>query len=71
MEYEFVALKIANGEVEWLKNFSANILLRMKPTPYVSMHYDCQSAMTIAKNNTYNGKKRHIQLRHNLVKQML
>ena len=68
MESEFVALEMAGSEVEWLKNFLANIPLGMKPTPSVSMHCDCQSAITIAKNKTFNGKNRHIQLRHNLVK---
>jgi len=71
MEYEFVALEMAGNEVEWLKNFLANIPLGMKPTPYVSMHCDFQSTIVIAKNKTYNGNNRHIQLRHNLVKQLL
>jgi len=71
MESEFVALEMAGSEVEWLKNFLANILLGMKPTSSVSIHCDCQSAIAIAKNKTYNGKNRHIQLRHNLVKQLL
>jgi len=35
------------------------------------MHCDCQSAITINKNKTFNEKNRHIQLRHNLVKQLL
>ena len=43
----------------------------MKRTPSVSMHCDCQSAIATAKNKTYNGKNKHIQLRHNLVKQLL
>jgi len=43
----------------------------MKPTPSVSIHCNCQSAIAIAKNKTYNGKNRHIKLRHNLVKQLL
>jgi len=28
-------------------------------------------AIAIAKNKSYNGKNRHLQLRHNLVKQLL
>jgi len=71
MESEFVALEMVESEVEWMKNFLTNIPLRMKPTPSVSIHYDCQSVIAIAKNKTYNGKNRHIQLRHNLVKQLL
>ena len=62
---------MAGSEAEWLKNFLANIPLGMKPTPFVSIHCDCQLAIAIAKNKNYNGKNRHIQLRHNLVKQLL
>jgi len=71
MESEFVALEMAGSEAEWLKNFLANIPLGMKPNPSVSIHCDCQSTIAIAKNKTYNGKNRHIQLRHNLVSQPL
>ena len=71
MKFEFVALEMAGSEAEWLKNFLANIPLGMKPTPSISMHCDCQSAIAISKNKIYNGKNRHIQLRHNLVKQLL
>jgi len=71
MESEFVALEMVGSEAEWLENFLANIPLGMKPTPSVSIHCDCQSAIVIAKNKNYNRKNRHIQLRHNLVKQLL
>jgi len=71
METDFVALEMAGSEAEWLKKFIANIPLGMKPTPSVSIHCDCQSTIDIAKNKNYNGKNRHIQLRHNLVKQLL
>ena len=71
MESEFVALEMAGSEAEWLKNFLANIPLRMKPTSSISIHCDCQSAIAIAKNKIYNGKNRYIQLRHNSVKQLL
>ena len=37
----------------------------------VSIHYDSQVAICIAKNSVYNGKRRHIRLRHGAVKQLL
>ena len=49
---EFVDLKMAGSEVEWLKNFLTNIPLGMKPTSYVSMHCVCHSTITIVKNKT-------------------
>jgi len=66
IESEFVALEMAGSEAEWLKNFLSNILLGMKTTTFVSMHYDCQSVIAIARNKTYNGNNIH-----NLVKQLL
>jgi len=68
MESEFVSLEMAGSEAEGLKNFLANIPLGMKPTPSVSIHCDANRQITIAKNKNYNGKNKHIQLRHNLVK---
>ena len=71
MESEFIALDYAGKEAEWLKNFLSGIPLRMQPTPSVSMHCDCQAAISIAKNKAFNGKNRHIRLRHEVVKQLL
>jgi len=68
MESKFVALEMAGSEIEWMKNFLANVQLRMKPTSFVSIHCDCQSLIIIVENKNYNGKNKHIQLRHNLVK---
>ncbi|XP_074306583.1 uncharacterized protein LOC141641835 [Silene latifolia] len=31
---------------------------------------DCKAAIGVAKNNVYNGKKRHIRIRHGVVKQL-
>ena len=43
----------------------------MQPTPSVSMHCDCQAAISITKNKPFNGKNEHIHLRHKVVKQLL
>jgi len=68
---EFIGFKMASIAAKWLKNFLTNIPLGMKPISYVSIHCDCQSTIVIAKDKNYNGKNKHIQLRHNLVKQLL
>jgi hypothetical protein len=70
MESEFVALELTGSEAEWLRNFLVSIPLGTKPTPSVSIHCDSQSAIAIAKNTSYNGKNRHVRLRHNIVKQL-
>ena len=68
---EFIALELAGSEAEWLRNFLADIPLGSKPIPSVSIHYDNKSAICTAKNKTFNGKSRHIRLRHNIIKQLL
>ncbi|KAK6151926.1 hypothetical protein DH2020_014561 [Rehmannia glutinosa] len=70
MESEFVALELAGNEAEWLKNF-LEIFHGFKTNTFDSMHCDCQAAIAIAKNKTFNGKNRHIRLRHDVVKQQL
>ena len=71
MESEFIALESAGKEAEWLKNFLSGIPLGMQSTPSVSMHCDCEAAISIVKNKTFNGKNKHIRLRHEVVKQLL
>lgn len=71
MESEFVALELAVNEAEWLRNFLASIPIGIKPAPSVSIHCDCQAAIAVAKNKSFNGKNRHIRLRHNVIKHML
>lgn len=71
MEAEFIALELAGQEAEWLKNLLADIPLWKKQLVPVSIHCDSQAAIGIAKNSVYNGKKRHIRIRHGIVKQLL
>jgi len=49
MELEFIALELVGSEVECLRNLLANIPLGIKPTPSVSMHCDCKSAIVVEK----------------------
>lgn len=35
-----------------------------RPSPSVLIHYDSQATIGVAKGNVYNGKKRHIKIRH-------
>ena len=37
----------------------------------MSIHYDNQAIIARARNKIYNGKSRHIRLRHKIVKQLL
>ena len=68
---KFVALEKESTEVEWLRNLLADIPKWDKPLPSISLHCDSQVAITCARNKIYNGKKRHVRLRHNIVWQLI
>ena len=68
MESEFIALESVGKETKWLRNFLSGIPLGMQSIPSVFMHCDCQAAISITKNKAFNGKNRHIHLRHEVVK---
>ena len=68
---EFISLKLAGQEAEWLRNLLVDVPLWGRSNVLVSLHCDSQAALGIAKNNVYNGKRRHICIRHSVVKQML
>ena len=42
-----------------------------RPAPSMSIHCDNQVTIARAKNKIYDGKNRHIRLRHKTVKQLL
>ncbi|GKC76523.1 zinc finger, CCHC-type containing protein [Tanacetum coccineum] len=71
MESEFVALAAAGKEAEWLRNLIYEIPLWPKPISPISMH--CDSAATLAKaySQIYNGKSRHLGVRHSMVRELI
>ena len=71
MESEFVALAAASKEAEWLRNLLLDIELWPQPMPAISLHCDSQATMSKALNKIYNGKSRHISLRHEFVRQLI
>ncbi|KAL0333030.1 UNVERIFIED_CONTAM: Retrovirus-related Pol polyprotein from transposon RE2 [Sesamum calycinum] len=68
MEFEFIALELAGQEVEWLRNLVGHVWGSSVP---ISLHCDSQASIGIAKNYAYNGKIRHICIRHDAVKELL
>ena len=71
MESEFIALASAGKEAEWLKNMLYDIELWPQPMSAISIYYDSQSTMSKAYSKIYNGKSRHISLRHGYVRQLI
>ncbi|KAL0441936.1 UNVERIFIED_CONTAM: Retrovirus-related Pol polyprotein from transposon TNT 1-94 [Sesamum radiatum] len=57
-------------EAEWLRNLVGDMPMWGSSVP-VSIHCDSQAAIGIAKNYAYNGKRRHICIRHGAVKELL
>ncbi|GJR56915.1 zinc finger, CCHC-type containing protein [Tanacetum coccineum] len=71
MEAKFVALAAAGKEAKWLRNLIYEILLWPKPISSISIH--CDSASTLAKAycQIYNGKSRHLGVRHSMVREII
>lgn len=71
MESEFVALASACKEAEWLRDLLLDIDFWPRPMPSITMYCDSEATMSRALNKVYNGKSRHISLRHAFVREML
>ncbi|GKE08017.1 hypothetical protein Tco_1411568 [Tanacetum coccineum] len=71
MKFEFVALEAAGKEAEWLRNLILEILLWSKPITPISIR--CDSAATLAKaySKMYNGKSRHLGVKHSMIPELI
>nr|GEU53609.1 putative reverse transcriptase domain-containing protein [Tanacetum cinerariifolium] len=71
IKFEFVALKAAGKEAEWLRNPILEISLWPKPIAPISIL--CDSAATLAKDYSqmYNGKYRHLGVRHIMIRELI
>ena len=63
MEVEFIAF-------EW-PSLLADMPLSGRQHKTISLYYYLQAVIEVAQNSVYNGKKRHIYIRHSAVKQLL
>lgn len=71
MESEFIALELAGQEAEWLRNLLAEIPFCGGRSSLVSLHCDSQAALGLATNSNFKGKKRHLRIRHGVLRQLL
>ncbi|GKC18350.1 zinc finger, CCHC-type containing protein [Tanacetum coccineum] len=64
-------LSAAGKEAEWLKNLLLEIPLWSKPIAPISIR--CDSAATLAKaySQMYNGKSRHLGVRHSMIRELI
>ncbi|GKD56711.1 hypothetical protein Tco_1290098 [Tanacetum coccineum] len=67
----WVFLLAAGKEAEWLKNMLLDIPLWVKPMAPISIR--CDSAATLAKaySQMYNGKSKHLSVRHSMIRELI
>nr|GEX50047.1 zinc finger, CCHC-type [Tanacetum cinerariifolium] len=71
MEFEFMALAAAGKEAEWLKNMIIEILLWSKLIEPISIRCDSAATLANAYSQMYNGKSRHLGIRHSMIREMI
>ena len=71
IESEFIALAQTAKEAEWIRDMLLDIPLWPTPMPHISLYYDSEALLKEAYKGTYNGKSRHIGLRHDYVKGLI
>ena len=71
MKVEFIALTSACKEAGWLRDLMFVIPLLTKPISPITIHCDSHSALSRAYSQVYNGKSRHIGVRHSYVQELI
>ncbi|GJV47622.1 zinc finger, CCHC-type containing protein [Tanacetum coccineum] len=71
MESEFIALADAGKEAEWLRNLIHEIPMRPKPIAPISIRRDSAPTMAREYCQIYNGKSRHLGVRHSMVRELI
>ncbi|GJZ70541.1 hypothetical protein Tco_0634091, partial [Tanacetum coccineum] len=68
---EFVALTAAGKEAEWLRNLIHEILIWLKPIAPIFIHCDSVATLAKAYSQMYNGKSRHLGVRHSMIRELI
>ncbi|GKD68948.1 hypothetical protein Tco_1323038 [Tanacetum coccineum] len=71
IEAEFVALVAAGKEAEWLRNLIYEIPLWPKSISPIFIYFDSAATLAKAYCQIYNGKSRHLGVRHNMVRELI
>ncbi|GKG35429.1 hypothetical protein Tco_0440583 [Tanacetum coccineum] len=66
-----MALATASKEVEWLRNLILEIPLWSKPIAPISIHFDSAATLAKAYSQMYNGKSRHLGVRHSMIRELI
>ncbi|GJZ14788.1 zinc finger, CCHC-type containing protein [Tanacetum coccineum] len=71
MESEFVTLAVVGKQAEWLRNLIHEIPIWLKPIAPISIRCDSAPTMAKAYSQIYNGKSRHLGVRHSMVRELI
>ncbi|GKC37459.1 hypothetical protein Tco_1049843 [Tanacetum coccineum] len=71
MKSEFVALAAAGKEAEWLRNLIHEIPIWPKLISLISIHCDRSATLAKAYSQMYNGKSRHVGVRHSMIRELI
>nr|GEW14592.1 zinc finger, CCHC-type [Tanacetum cinerariifolium] len=71
MVYEFVALAAAGKEAEWLRNLIHEIPIWPKSIASISIYCDRATTLAKAYSQMYNGKSRHLGVRHSMIRELI
>jgi len=71
MKSEFIVIAAAGKEAEWLRNMLFDIKLWPQPMSAISLYCDSEATMSRAYSNIYNGKSRHISIRHENIRELI
>ncbi|GJU40538.1 hypothetical protein Tco_1193495 [Tanacetum coccineum] len=71
MESEFIALATDGNEAEWLRNLILDIPLWSKPIAHIPIRCDSVAILAKSYSQMYNGKSRHLGVRHSLIRELI
>ncbi|GJY26295.1 hypothetical protein Tco_0401021 [Tanacetum coccineum] len=71
IESKFMALAAAGKEAEWLRNMLLKIPLWSKPIAPISILYDSVATFAKVYSQMYNGKSRHLGVRHSMIRELI
>ncbi|GKA85409.1 zinc finger, CCHC-type containing protein [Tanacetum coccineum] len=65
------ALAAAGKEADWLRNLIHGIPIWPKPIAPIYIHCDSAATLTKAYSQIYNGKTRHLGVRHSMIRELI
>ncbi|GKB05386.1 zinc finger, CCHC-type containing protein [Tanacetum coccineum] len=71
IDTECVAPAAASKEAEWLKNLLLEFPLWSKPIASISIRCDSDATLAKAYSQMYNGKSRHLGVRHSMIRELI